>query len=142
VLAVAAACFVIGAGFGLASAPTIVAVQSVVDWQRRGVVTGTNLFCRNLGSAVGVAVFGAIANASLADHFADPPADVAGRLPESSGAEQLLLGGHAAGAVKSFVQSALFDASHDVFVGVVVTAVALFAVLWLMPRRTEMLDVS
>ena len=46
------------------------------------------------------------------------------------------------GAVKSFVQSALFDASHDVFVGVVVTAVALFAVLWLMPRRTEMLDVS
>jgi EmrB/QacA subfamily drug resistance transporter len=142
VLAVAAACFVIGAGFGLASAPTIVAVQSVVDWQRRGVVTGTNLFCRNLGSAVGVAVFGAIANASLADRFADPPDDVAGRLPESSGAEQLLLGGHAAGAVKSFVQSALFDASHDVFVGVVVTAVALFAVLWLMPRRTEMLDVS
>jgi EmrB/QacA subfamily drug resistance transporter len=142
VLAVAAACFVIGAGFGLASAPTIVAVQSVVDWQRRGVVTGTNLFCRNLGSAVGVAVFGAIANASLADRFADPPADVAGRLPESSGAEQLLLGGHASGAVKSFVQSALFDASHDVFVGVVVTAVALFAVLWLMPRRTEMLDVS
>jgi len=119
-----------------------VAVQSVVDWQRRGVVTGTNLFCRNLGSAVGVAVFGAIANASLADRFADPPADVAGRLPESSGAEQLLLGGHASGAVKSFVQSALFDASHDVFVGVVVTAVALFAVLWLMPRRTEMLDVS
>ncbi len=142
VLAVAAACFVIGAGFGLASAPTIVAVQSVVDWQRRGVVTGTNLFCSNLGSAVGVAVFGAIANASLADHFADPPADVAGRLPESSGAEQLLLGGHASGAVKAFVQSALFDASHDVFVGVVVTAVALFAVLWLMPRRTEMLDVS
>ena len=40
------------------------------------------------------------------------------------------------------MQSALFDASHDVFVGVVVTAVALFAVLWLMPRRTEMLDVS
>jgi hypothetical protein len=28
-----------------------------------------------------------------------------------------------------------------VFVGVVVTAVALVAVLWLMPRRTEMLDV-
>jgi EmrB/QacA subfamily drug resistance transporter len=139
--AVAFACFVIGVGFGLASAPTIVAVQSVVDWQRRGVVTGTNLFCRNLGSAVGVAVFGAIANATLADRFADPPADVAGRLPESSGAEQLLLGGDASGAVKSFVQSALFDASHHVFVGVVVTAVALVAVLWLMPRRTEMLDV-
>jgi EmrB/QacA subfamily drug resistance transporter len=140
VIAVAGACFVIGLGFGLCSAPTIVAVQSVVDWQRRGVVTGTNMFCRNLGSAVGVAVFGAIANSTLANRFADPPADVAGRLPESSGAEQLLLGGEASGPVKAFVRSALFDASHNVFLGVVATTVVLVAVLWLMPRRTVHLD--
>lgn len=63
--AVAFACFVVGVGLGLCSAPTMVAVQSVVDWQRRGVVTATNMFCRNLGSAVGVAVFGAVANATL-----------------------------------------------------------------------------
>ena len=95
VLAVAGATFVIGVGFGLSSAPTIVAVQSVVDWQRRGVVTGTNLFCRNLGSAVGVAVFGAIVNATLADQFAHPPGSVAGRLPERSEAERLVLDGDA-----------------------------------------------
>ena len=46
------------------------------------------------------------------------------------------------GAVTAFLRSALFDASHHVFVGVVATALVLFAVLWLMPRRTEMLDVT
>jgi hypothetical protein len=33
-----------------------------VDWNERGVVTGTNMFARSIGSAVGVAIFGAIAN--------------------------------------------------------------------------------
>ena len=72
VLTVAAACFVVGVGLGLSSSPTVVAVQSVVDWDRRGVVTATNLFARNLGSAVGVAAFGAIANATLAGREVSP----------------------------------------------------------------------
>jgi EmrB/QacA subfamily drug resistance transporter len=143
VLAVAGATFVIGVGFGLGSAPTIVAVQSVVDWQRRGVVTGTNLFCRNLGSAVGVAAFGAIANHTLGNRLAHPPAGVAGQLPPSADAERLVLDGHSlSGPVESFVRSALFDASHAVFLGVVVSAVVLVGVLWLMPRRTEPLEVG
>jgi hypothetical protein len=42
-----------------------VAAQSSVPWRERGVVTGTNLFARNVGSAVGIAVLGAVANAIL-----------------------------------------------------------------------------
>jgi hypothetical protein len=53
---------VIGLGLGLTASPTLIAAQSSVDWSRRGVVTGTNLFARSIGSALGVAVFGAIAN--------------------------------------------------------------------------------
>jgi hypothetical protein len=34
-----------------------------VDWNERGVVSGGHMFSRSLGSAVGVAVFGAVANA-------------------------------------------------------------------------------
>ena len=34
--------------------------------RRRGVVTGTNILARSIGSAVGVAVFGAVANALIA----------------------------------------------------------------------------
>ena len=52
---------------GLVAAPTLIAAQSSVDWSERGVVTGTNMFARSIGSAVGVAVFGAIVNANTVD---------------------------------------------------------------------------
>jgi MFS family permease len=60
---VAISCFVIGFGMGLASTPAVIAAQSSVPWNERGVVTGTGQFARSIGSAVGVAIFGAIANA-------------------------------------------------------------------------------
>ena len=54
--------FFMGAGLGTTTSPALIAAQSSVGWGERGVVTGTNLFARNVGSAVGVAVLGAIAN--------------------------------------------------------------------------------
>jgi EmrB/QacA subfamily drug resistance transporter len=63
---VSVAGFVLGVGLGFVSVSTVVAVQSTVGWGRRGVVTGTNMFIRTLGSAVGIAVFGSIANGRLA----------------------------------------------------------------------------
>ena len=64
---VAVACFVIGLGVGFAAVPSLVAVQSSVDWDERGVVTGVNMFARSIGQALGAAVFGAIANAVIAN---------------------------------------------------------------------------
>jgi MFS family permease len=58
-------CFLIGVGMGLVSSPTVVAMQSSVGWETRGVVTGTAMFSRTIGSAIGVAICGALANASL-----------------------------------------------------------------------------
>jgi len=58
----ALSCFVVGLGLGLVATPTLIAAQSSVDWDERGVVTGVNLFSRSIGSAVGVAIFGAVAN--------------------------------------------------------------------------------
>jgi MFS family permease len=63
VVLVAASCFVVGLGLGLVATPIVIAAQSSVQWSERGVVTGTNMFARSLGSALGVAVFGAVANA-------------------------------------------------------------------------------
>jgi EmrB/QacA subfamily drug resistance transporter len=104
---VAAACAVMGVGLGLSSSPTVVAVQSVVGWERRGVVTATNMFCRSIGSAVGAAVFGAIANATLGSQVDDPS------------------------------RSTLFAATHNVFLGLVVAGVLGLGALLIMPRRTE-----
>jgi EmrB/QacA subfamily drug resistance transporter len=65
VVAVGAACFVVGAGLGFVAAPTLIAAQATVGWAQRGVVTAANMFSRSIGSAVGVALFGAIANTTL-----------------------------------------------------------------------------
>jgi MFS family permease len=66
VLLAAASCFIVGLGLGLVATPSLIAAQSSVDWNERGVVTGTNLFARSIGSSLGVAVFGAVANAIYA----------------------------------------------------------------------------
>jgi EmrB/QacA subfamily drug resistance transporter len=135
----AAAAFVLGVGLGLAASPTVVAVQSTVGWNRRGVVTATNMFSRSIGSAVGAAVFGAIANATLDDSFAHPPAEVAGQLPPSADATSLVLGGHTGepSATTNFVRGALFDAIHHVFLALIAVAALGVIALLLMPRHTE-----
>jgi MFS family permease len=66
VLLAAGSCFIVGLGLGLVATPTLIAAQTSVEWNERGVVTGTNLFARSIGSSIGVAVFGAIANAVYA----------------------------------------------------------------------------
>lgn len=62
---VAASCFVIGIGMGLVATPTLIAAQTSAEWSERGVVTSANMFARSIGSAVGVAVFGAIVNSRI-----------------------------------------------------------------------------
>jgi EmrB/QacA subfamily drug resistance transporter len=66
VVSIAIICFFMGLGMGLSSSPAMVAAQSSVGWNERGVVTGTNIFARSVGSAVGVAILGAVANAIIA----------------------------------------------------------------------------
>ena len=65
-LVVAAVAFVLGFGLGWSAAPTLIAAQASVGWNERGAVTGMNSFARSAGSALGVAVFGAISNAMIA----------------------------------------------------------------------------
>ncbi|TCO46089.1 EmrB/QacA subfamily drug resistance transporter [Kribbella antiqua] len=112
VLQLAAACFIIGLGLGFSASPSVVAAQSSVDWQTRGVVTGANMFARSVGSAVGVAVFGAVANGVVAARLGDSHADL----------EQL------PGEV-------LAPAIHDVYYGAAGAAVLLVAAVLFMPNR-------
>ena len=112
---VAGTCFVVGLGMGMVASPTLVAAQSTADWESRGVVTGTNMFARSMGSALGIAVFGAIANASLSAKIS----------------------GHASTTASQVPASALAPALHEVFVGVAVVALVLLAAVALMPRKLD-----
>lgn len=105
VAGVAVVCFVIGAGMGLLAVPTLIAAQSSVDWDERGMVTGNNMFARSLGSAVGVAVFGAIANSIFGS-----------------------------GDLNSLGPAVVQSGSAAVFIGVLVVAVATAVAVLAMPR--------
>jgi EmrB/QacA subfamily drug resistance transporter len=111
--ALALPCFVMGIGFGYVASPGVVVAQSSVDWQNRGVATSTNMFARSMGSAVGVAVFGAIVNASLT-----------GSVTAGSKLDLERLPAHV-----------LAPAIHPVFVGSAVVAFALLLSGALMPRN-------
>ncbi|MRG60823.1 MFS transporter [Agromyces sp. CFH 90414] len=72
---VAGVAFVMGFGLGWVAAPTLIAAQASVEWNERGVVTGTNAFARSAGSALGVAAFGSIANNVIAANGGEPTPD-------------------------------------------------------------------
>jgi EmrB/QacA subfamily drug resistance transporter len=66
-LFVAAAALVSGLGMGLANNSFLVAVQSTVEAEDRGVATSSLIFMRMVGQSLGTAVFGGIVNAYLAN---------------------------------------------------------------------------
>jgi multidrug resistance protein len=114
VLAVAAACLVVGLGLGFVSSPTLVAVQASVVAEHRGVVTGANTFCRAMGSAVGVAVSGAVANGVL-----------------NAGSR----GGSAAKI--SLAPGELYSASHHVFLALLLAGVCGLAAVFIIPHNSN-----
>lgn len=113
VLHLAAASFFVGLGLGLIASPTLVAAQSSVGWETRGVVTGTNIFARSVGSAVGIAVFGAVANAAVARR-----------------------GGDVSGDLEQLSAEVLEPALHAVFVGSAIAGVVMLLALAVIPRHT------
>lgn len=134
--------FLTGVGLGLGSTSLVVLIQSIVSWNRRGVVTGANMFTRQLGSTLGVAVYGTLVNGALAAAFLHPPARVASRLPHNLSAAKLALGGvsNLPNDVLTFVRGALDSGIHRVFVGVLVVAAMIFVVEWFLPKNAETLE--
>lgn len=111
---VAASCFVTGVGMGLLVPPTMVALQSAVPWERRGVATGANMFARSLGSALGAAMAGALANAALS-----VPVGAAGIQPGM------------------FTAAEISTAARAVFLGAAITAVLVIGAVLLMPAGAQ-----
>jgi MFS family permease len=57
---------VLGLGFGFYAVTTILAAQSAVGWEHRGVVTSASQFSRNIGGTIGVSIAGALFTAGVA----------------------------------------------------------------------------
>lgn len=118
---------VIGAGFGLMSTSTLVGAQSSVDWGQRGVVTGANMFTRYLGQSIGVAVFGAIFNATFQQRMQHEQAG----LSMDEAIHQLQHAQISADS-KHMIQEAIYQATHHIFIGAfVVFILTLALIIWL-----------
>jgi EmrB/QacA subfamily drug resistance transporter len=75
-----------GVGLGFANTALLIAVQSSVDWRRRGVATASTMLFRTIGGALSVGSLGELLAAAL------------GRHPQLSGMASDLLAGPARGA--------------------------------------------
>jgi MFS family permease len=75
-----------GVGLGFANTALLIAVQSSVDWRRRGVATASTMLFRTIGGALSVGTLGEVLAAAL------------GRHPQLSGVASDLLAGPVRGA--------------------------------------------
>jgi len=132
-LVAAVGAFLIGMGLGLLNTTYIVAIQTSVGWEQRGVATATNMLMRNLGNAVGAALLGGMLNARLAAHMAQrgPGAD----LSLDSVRDLIEHGAPTAGAeALHMLRDALSSGLVLVFWVVAAFAVAILVISWRVPN--------
>lgn len=131
----AAGTITMGAGLGLITSSMIVGAQSMVDWGRRGVVTGAVSFGQILGSTLSTAIFGSVFNATLVGWFAAAPKSLRGSLPNPSHAADIVHEvGRVAPAVIAYVRNGLYEAIHHVDLGLIGVGLFGLVVILFTPR--------
>ena len=123
--------FVMGLGMGLLSTAAVVMVQESVGWNERGAATASNVFSRNLGSALGAAVLGGVLNLGFAAH-AGRQGDAAAEI-DFEAVRRLLEHGEAV-IGDAAVRTALASALHLTFWALFAMAVATLLLAFLVPR--------
>ena len=116
----------------------IVALQSSVDWGTRGVATASNMFARQLGSSLWVALLGSVLNGALLARLVTLPSATQAAVGGAGvGVTSVLLDTQARAnldpAVLQQLEAALADAVHLVFVGILVSTVVAVVLAALLP---------
>jgi EmrB/QacA subfamily drug resistance transporter len=113
-----------GLGLGFANTPLIIAVQSSVPWNQRGVATASTMFSRSIGGTLAVGILGGVLAAALAAGGAPP-----GAVDKLLGPERSFL---PAALVRS-LSGVLQGGMEGIFQAVAVIAFAGFAASLLFP---------
>ena len=140
---------VLGLGLGMAMQQYTLVVQNAVDRADLGVATASTQFFRNVGSTVGIAVFGTVMTSGLAAAIASHlPAEAAARMPAGAADAGSVLDPAALAGLPAVVADAvrqgLADQLHAVFLIamplVLVVLVATIAIKALPLRETANID--
>ncbi len=127
--------FIIGVGMGLSTTTFIVAIQSSVDWKKRGVATASNMFMRILGSAIGASLLGGILNNRLHSYLQNNDSDLslsldaANILLEKSQREKL------PPETLTLLQEGLTFSMESVYLGVFILAVLSSILIFFLPKK-------
>ncbi|HZT52278.1 MAG TPA: MDR family MFS transporter [Stellaceae bacterium] len=117
----------IGIGMGLTNNTYTVAIQGSVGWAQRGVATSTLSFMRQVGQAIGAAVFGGTINAEVASQGASP--DIVDRIMNPATRDTI-----AADAIAPLTE-AIAHGLHHVYIITSVLCVAVLTTALLLPAR-------
>ena len=124
----AAGAFLIGIAMGFCNTTFLVAIQAAVGRGERGIATGSQMFMRMIGQAVGAALLGALLNWGVEQ-----------RLPGGGDAVNKLLSPALRGTLPADLVARLGDAfalaAHEAYLVVLVIAAVTLALTLAFPRR-------
>lgn len=139
-LSIMLAMVVIGLGMGLSATTFLVAVQSSVGWEQRGVATASIHFFRTMGGAIGVAAMGLVVNGGLRDglaaiYRAHPEAvDLSLGVSAASVVLDPIARAAIPGEILDALRSVLASSLHSVYAVTALAAVGGVALTLLFPR--------
>lgn len=125
----------LGAGFGLISTPLLVGVQSTVSYRFRGVVTGTNMFCRYFGQSIGAALLAVIFNHVIENEMSSASKNLESQLPAVNQIVDAIQLEATSPDLLMFLRKAFFDATHWVYLSLTIIAFLTMLVLVYTPAK-------
>ena len=113
----------------------------MVDWDRRGVVTGANMFSRYLGQSLGAALFGAIFNAVVGARLTQAPGEISDALPRDvNKVIDALQTAPATSPMAAYLRDSIGLAMDALYLGTASIAMLMLIVLLIAPRRFPVLS--
>lgn len=129
--------FFIGIGMGMTSTAFIVAIQTKVHWEIRGIATAANMFMRSIGSALGVAFFGGMLNNTIQRHIEKAnlsdniTVDAIDRLLDATSISNM------SKDVINNLQKGLVQGMQQIYIGLVLLALLSFVLIWWIPKQDK-----
>lgn len=130
--------FFVGIGMGMTSTSFIVAIQTTVNWQIRGIATATNMFMRSIGSALGVAFLGGLLNNQINRQIESTnlgqtvTVDTVDKLLDETELKRLTT------ETVEVLQQGLLSGLQYVYIGIAIIAIISLILIFFIPKKDKL----
>ncbi|WP_226370798.1 MFS transporter [Virgibacillus alimentarius] len=127
--------FFVGVGMGLTTTSFIVAIQSTIGWEVRGIATAANMFMRSLGSALGAAMLGGLLNGQIKTYIENNGLEKSVSVDSANSLLDPNLNTTLSDDVRLVLQEGLTAGLHVVYVGLLILATISLILILFMPKH-------